>query len=216
MNSNSVSFKIAAAAFAATGIIAILYWLVHPLAGDGPSMVRDEAYWTLRAGDWAKNANLLLFVFMMVSLVGCFTLAPLMRERAQPLDALSLVPAVPGHMLLAAAGIFNAYVATALSADPATRNLLALSGPLLGGPLHGAFGLGGLLFYGGYLCLAASLKRARLIGWPTTLAFVPAAAAVSLHPMLPPLVRLIGFAIFGLACLRVAVACWRRANSDGA
>ncbi|MGE0658037.1 MAG: hypothetical protein AB7F36_05185 [Reyranellaceae bacterium] len=208
--------RLAAVAFAATGVIAILYWLVHPLAADGVSMVRDEAYWQLRAGQWASYANLLLVALAMVSLVGCGVMPLILRDKAQPLAGLSLIGSVPGHVLLASAGIFNAYVASALAGDAATRGLLDLKGPLLGGPLHGAFGLGGMLFYGGYLALGAALKKAGLIGWWTTLAFVPGAAAVAMHPMLPFAFRIAGFAIFGLACLRVSVACWRRAKEDAA
>lgn len=208
--------RLAAVAFAATGVIAILYWLVHPLAADGVSMVRDEAYWQLRAGQWASYANLMLVALAMVSLVGCGVMPLILRDKAQPLAGLSLIGSVPGHVLLASAGVFNAYVATALAGDAATRGLLDLKGPLLGGPLHGAFGLGGMLFYGGYLALGAALKKAGLIGWWTTLAFVPGAAAVAMHPMLPFAFRVAGFAIFGLACLRVSVACWRRADADAA
>ncbi len=211
-----ITFKLIAVAFAATGVSAILYWLVHPLANDGSSMLRDDAYWQIRAGGWSMYANVLFVVFMLASLAGSFTLPILLRDKAQPLAGLSLIGSVPGHVLLAAAGIFNAFVATALALDPATRPLLDLKGPLLGGPLHGAFGLGGMLFYGGYLALGASLKKAGLIGWWTTLAFVPGAAAVAVHPMLPFAFRLAGFVIFGLACLRVAVACWRRGQLEAA
>lgn len=204
--------KTAAVAFAATGIVAILYWIVHPLAADGVSMVRDDAYWQVRAGRGVMYASLLFFAFVLASLVGSGAIAPILRDRAQPLAALSLLALVPGHALLAAAAIFNAYVATALAADPATRVLLDLKGPLLGGPLHAAFGLGGMLFFAGFVCLAAAMKKAMLIGWWTTLGFVPGAAAVAMHPMLPLAFRLFGFVLFGLACLRVAVACWRRAS----
>jgi len=210
------SFKLTAVAFAATGVIAIFYWLVHPLANDGSSMLRGEAYWQIRAGGWLMYVNVLFVVFMLASLAGSFALPILLRDKAQPLAGLSLIGSLPGHVLLAAAGIFNAFVATALALDPATRPLLDLKGPLLGGPLHGAFGLGGMLFYGGYLALGASLKKAGLIGWWTTLAFVPGAAAVAVHPMLPFAFRLAGFVIFGLACLRVAVACWRRGHQEAA
>lgn len=210
------TFKLVAVAMAATGVIAILYWVVHPLAADGVSMVRDEAYWLRRAGAWSMYANLLFLVFMLVSLCGSFALPIVLRDQAQPLASLSLIGSVPGHVLLASAGVFNAYVATALALDPATRPFLDLKGPLLGGELHGAFGLGGMLFYGGWLALGASLKKAGLIGWWTTLAFVPGAAAVAMHPMLPFAFRLAGFVIFGLACLRVAVACWRRGQQEAA
>jgi hypothetical protein len=205
------AFKLVAVAMAATGIIAILYWLVHPLATDGVSMTRDEAYWQLRAGTWNSTANLLFVAMMLASLCASFALPILLRGKAQPLAGLSLIGTVPGHVLLAAAGIFNAYVATALAADPATRGLLDLKGPLLGGPLHGAFGLGGMMFYGGWLALGAALKKAGLIGWWTALAFVPGAATVAMHPMLPFAFRLAGFVIFGVACLRVSIACWRSA-----
>jgi hypothetical protein len=50
-----------------------------------------------------------------------------------------------------------------------------------------------------------------LIGWWTALAFVPGAATVAMHPMLPFAFRLAGFVIFGVACLRVSIACWRSA-----
>jgi hypothetical protein len=210
------TFKLIAAAMAATGVIAIFYWLVHPLAADSVSMTRDEAYWLCRAGAWSIYANLLFVVLMLASLCGSFALPIVLRDKAQPLAGLSLIGSVPGHVLLASAGIFNAYVATTLSLEPATRPLLDLKGPLLGGPLHGAFGLGGMLFYAGYLALGASLKKAGLIGWWTTLAFVPGAAAVAMHPMLPFAFRLAGFVIFGLACLRVAVACWRRGQQEAA
>lgn len=207
---------LAAVSFAVTGVIAILYWLVHPLAADSVSMLRDEAYWQLRAGAWASYANLLLVVLMLASLTATGTMALILRGKAQPLAGLALIAILPGHVLLAAAGIFNAYVAGALAADPATRGLLALDGPLLGGPLHGAFGLGGMLFYAGYLALGAAIKKADMIGWWTTLAFVPGAAAVAMHPMLPFPFRLGGFVIFGLACLLVAVACWRRSRQEAA
>lgn len=214
MISTRFPFALAAVCFAATGVIAILYWIVHPLAADSVSALRDEAYWQVRAGAWASYANLLLFGLMLVSLMASGAVTLVLRGRAQPLAGLSLIGIVPGHLLLAAAGIFNAYVATALAADPATRPLLDLKGPLLGGPLHGAFGLGGMLFYGGYLALGAALKKAELVGWWTALAFVPGGAAVAMHPMLPFAFRLAGFAIFGLACLRVSVACWRRSRQE--
>ncbi|MGE0152348.1 MAG: hypothetical protein AB7R90_06990 [Reyranellaceae bacterium] len=207
-------YRFAAVALAAMGIVAILYWLVHPLAADGSAMPRDEAYWQTRAGAWNSYANLLFVALMLAGLAASGALALILRDKAQPLAGLSLIGTLPGHVLLASAGIFNAYVAAALAADPATRGLLDLKGPLLGGPLHGAFGLGGMLFYGGWLALGAALKKAGLIGWWTTLAFVPGAAAVAMHPMLPFAFRLAGFAIFGLACLRVSVACWRSAGRE--
>ena len=208
--------RFAAVALAAAGVIAIVYWLVHPLAADSSTMLRDEAYWLIRAGTWNSLANLLFVVFILAGLAASGALALVLREKAQPLAGLSLIGTLPGHVLLAAAGIFNAYVATALAADPATRGLLDLKGPLLGGPLHGAFGLGGMLCYGGWLALGAALKKANIVGWWTTLAFVPGAAAVAVHPMLPFAFRLAGFVIFGLACLRVAVACWRRSRESAA
>jgi hypothetical protein len=205
--------KLAAVALGLTGIIAILYWLVHPLAADSVSAVRDEAYWQIRAGSWFSTVNLVFVAMMLAALTASGVLALILREKAQPLAGLSLIGTLPGHVLLASAGVFNAYVVTALATDPNTRALLDLKGPLLGGPLHGAFGLGGMLFYGGWLALGAALKRAGLIGWWTTLAFVPGAAAVAMHPMLPFAFRVAGFVIFGLACLRVSVACWRRAEA---
>jgi hypothetical protein len=204
-------FRLAAIAFGLMGVIAIVYWLAHPLAADNSAMPRDDAYWLTRASAWFSYINLLLVAMMLAGLVASGTLSLILRDKAQPLAGLSLIGTLPGHVLLASAGIFNAYVATALAADPATRGLLDLKGPLLGGPLHGAFGAGGMLFYAGWLALGAALKKAGLIGWWTTLAFVPGAAAVAMHPMLPFAFRLAGFVIFGLACLRVAVACWRRA-----
>jgi hypothetical protein len=45
---------------------------------------------------------------------------------------------------------------------------------------------------------------------------VPGAAAVAMHPVLPFAFRLAGFVIFGLACLRVSVACWRNAAEQPA
>jgi len=211
MISIRIALRLAAVALAIAGLIAILYWIVHPLAADSSTMLRDEAYWQIRAGTWNSYVNILFFVFILAALTASGTLALILQGKAQPLAGLSLIGTLPGHALLASAAIFNAYVATALAADPSTRALLDLKGPLLGGPLHGAFGLGGLLFYGGWLALGAALKKAGVIGWWTTLAFVPGAAAVAVHPMLPFAFRLAGFAIFGLACLRVAVACWRRA-----
>jgi hypothetical protein len=151
-----------------------------------------------------------LIVLMLGSAVAYVCLVPLLAPRIGRWLVWSVPFALLGGVLMASAGVFNAHIAPALAGDAASRGFLDLHGPLLGGSLHGVFAIGGLLFAAGNIVLAVILERARVFELPFAAALTIGAVGIGLHPMLGPLLRGIGFGLFALAYLRLAVACWRR------
>jgi hypothetical protein len=202
--------RLAGAAALIAAIAAALFWPVHPLAWAHPGDPHDAAYFNAVVSGRYTVAYDLLIVMMLASATLYAAIVPLLVLRVGRWLVWSLPLALLGYVLMAAAGVFNAHIAPALAADPATQGFLDLRGPLLGGALHGVFAIGGLLFAAANIALAVVLERGKLFEFPFAAALTVGAIGIGLHPMLGPVLRSVGFGLFALAYLRLAVACWRR------
>lgn len=203
--------RVAAVAALIAALAAALFWPIHPLALARPGDPHDAAYFTAVMSPAYMLAYDLLILLMVACAATYAALAPLLTPRVGRWLVWSLPVALLGFVLMASAGVFNAHIAPALAADPATQGFLDLRGPLLGSTLHGVFAIGGLLFAAANIALAAVLERSHMFGLPFAGALAIGAIGIGLHPMLGPVLRSIGFGFFALAYLRLAVACWRRA-----
>ncbi len=208
-------WRVAAAAALIAALAAILFWPIHPLGWGHPGDPHDAAWFAAVASSAYSLAYDVLILMVVGSAATLSALTPVLAPMLTPRAGRWLVWLLPlwllGFALLASAGVFNAHVAPALAADAATQAFLDLRGPLLGGPLHGVFAIGGLLFAAANVALAAVLMRAKLFELPFAAALAIGAIGIGLHPMLGPVLRSIGFGLFALSYLRLAVACWRRA-----
>lgn len=204
-------WRLGAVATLIAALAAAIFWPIHPLGWGHPGDPHDAAWVAAVTSSAYSLAYDVLILMVVASAVAFSALTPVLSPRAGRWLIWLLPLWLLGFILLASAGVFNAHIAPALAASPATQNFLDLHGPLLGGPLHGVFAIGGLLFAVANIVLAAVLQRAKLVGLPFAVALVIGAIGIGLHPMLGPALRSIGFGLFALAYLRLAVACWRRA-----
>jgi hypothetical protein len=204
--------RLAGASALIAAIAAVLFWPIHPLAMAHPGDPHDAAYFAAVSSSRYMLAYDVLILMSVASAVGYAALTQLLAPRAGRWLIWFLPLPLLGFSMLASAGVFNAHIAPALAADPATQDFLALRGPLLGGALHGVFAIGGLLVAAANIVLAVVLERRRLFEFPFAAALAIGAIGIGLHPMLGPILRSVGFGFFALAYLRLAVACWRRAD----
>jgi hypothetical protein len=210
--SEQTFLRVAAIAALIAALAAALFWLIHPLALSHPGDPQDATYFGVVMSRAYGLAYDLLIVLMAACAATYAALTPILAPRVGRWIIWSLPLALLGFVLMASAGVFNAHIAPALAANPATQDFLALRGPLLGGALHGVFAIGGLLFAAANLALAVALERSTTIELPFGGALAIGAIAIGLHPMLGPVLRIVGFGFFALAYLRLAVACWRNAG----
>ncbi|MEO8558342.1 MAG: hypothetical protein ABI439_04720 [Rhodospirillales bacterium] len=192
-------------------IAAAVFWPIHPMGWAQPGAAHDAAYFAAVTSTRYGVAYDLLIVVMVASAIVYAALVPLLAPRVGRWLVWTLPVALLGFVLMASAGVFNAHIAPALAHDAATQGLLELRGPLLGGTLHGVFAIGGLLFAAANIVLAVVLERSKSLEFIFAGALTVGAIGVGLHPMLGPVLRSIGFGLFALAYLRLAVACWRGA-----
>jgi hypothetical protein len=209
-------WRVAAVAALIAALAAAIFWPIHPLGWGHPGDPHDAAWVAAVTSPAYSLAYDLLILMVVACAVALSALTPVLAPMLTPRAGRWLVWLLPlwllGFVLLASAGVFNAHVAPALAADAATQAFLDLHGPLLGGPLHGVFAIGGLLFAVANIVLAAVMARAKLFELPFAAALAIGAVGIGLHPMLGPVLRSIGFGLFALSYLRLAVACWRRAG----
>lgn len=206
-------WRLAAAAAVIAALAAAIFWPIHPLGWGHPGDPHDAAWFAAVNSPAYSFAYDVLILMVVACAVVLSALTPLLAPRVGRWLVWVLPLWLLGLTLLASAGVFNGHVAPALAANPATQAFLDLRGPLLGGPLHGVFAIGGLLFAAANIVLATVLERSKVFEFPFAAALAVGAIGIGLHPMLGPVLRSIGFGLFALAYLRLAVACWRRATT---
>jgi hypothetical protein len=212
MNGEGSVLKAGAVACALAGILAIVYWGLHPLPAATAATPHDAAYWAVVAGARYALANVVFVVLMLASLTGFVLVGIALPSVGAVWRIAALVVALCGHALLVSGGIFYGFVAPVLASDRASWSLLELRGPLLGGPLHGVFGVGGLLFAAAFVMLSVLVGRRRVLPLPVAALLALGAVAVAIHPMLGLNARLFGFVVFGKDYQWLADACWREAG----
>jgi hypothetical protein len=182
------------------GGLTILFWLLHPVAGD-PSASHNDAYWqALTSGRYAAvNASfLVIIVTSLLALPGVYARQ---HDAAGRYGFAGYVLAFIGTALFIGPGVFQAFVAPVLAADPATRPLLEQSGPLLSSPLAAVFAGGGMTFALGYILFGISIARAGRLPRAAGVMLALSSPILGLSPLMPLWARATGSAIWGLANL---------------
>lgn len=180
------------------GALTLLFWLLHPVAGD-PSAPHNDAYWqTLTSGRYAA-VNTSFLVIILTSLLALPGFYARQHDAAGRYGFVGYVLAFVGTALFIGPGVFQAFVAPVLAADSATRPLLEQSGPLLSSPLSAVFAGGGMVFALGYILFGISIARAGRLPRAAGVMLALSSPILGLSPLMPLWARAAGSATWGLA-----------------
>lgn len=207
------ALRSSAVAAAGCGLLTVLFWFLHPSAGD-PHAPHDAAYWAALASGRFMAVNVSFLCILLLSLFALLGAYVRLMTRAGTLGALGFVLAFVGTALFIGAGFFQGFIMPALGADPATRPLLEMSGPLLGGPLGQAFAGGGMIFAAGYVLFGIAVARSRVLPAGVGLLWALSSPILGLSPLMPLWARTLGSVAWGLANLWLGVALWTGADQE--
>lgn len=217
MTSNTMSgntlLRFTGAASLVCGLITLPFWLLHPVAGD-PHAPRDAAYWAAVQSARYMATNAMFIAILVLCLLALIGVAVRMSRRTGAPTLLMAVLAFTGTAMFVGAGCYQAFVLPALAADPATRSLLADTGPLLGGPMGAAFAVGGMLFAIGYVGLGLSILRSGAFPRAIGLMLVLSSWILGLSPLMPLAPRAIGTMTWAVAHVWIGL-CLLRGRIDG-
>lgn len=181
-----------------SGAITAVFWFAHP----GRDALSPET-----AGRWMAVNGAFILV-LVACLLGLTALYARQHDRVGALGALGFVAAFVGSALFIGAGTLDTFVAPVLSAEAPA--LLALDGPLFGGPIGGLFGAAGLLFGLGFVAFCVATARAGVLPAIPAVMVALGSPILGLSPLMPLTARIIGCALFGAGSVWLGLALWRR------
>jgi hypothetical protein len=113
------------------------------------------------------------------------------------LGLIGFLAAFLGTAMFLASGVFQCGVAPVLASNPATRPLLELDGPLLGGLLGMLFAGTGCLFALGYLMFGVTMLRTRVFPKGAAVLLMLGSPVLGLSPLMPLWARVLGCLCWG-------------------
>ena len=181
-----------------SGAITAVFWFVHP-GRDGLSAET--------AGRWmAVNGSFILV--LVACLLGLVALYARQHAQVGTLGALGFLAAFVGSALFIGAGTLDTFVAPVLHAEAPA--LLALDGPLFGGPIGGLFGAAGMLFGLGFVAFGVATARGGVLPAIPAVMVALGSPILGLSPLMPWGARVVGCALFGVGSVWLGWMLWRQ------
>lgn len=187
------------------GAFSAVFWLVHPAAAV-PGAVQDADYWAALQTSRYMLVNLSFVLILVCCLFALVALQARQSVAGGLPGFIGFLGSFIGSALFIGAGIFQAVVVPALAAREETRFLLEQSGPLMGGPMGAIFAATGILFGFGMALFGLSLFRAKVFPPYAGLMLLVSSPVLGLSPLMPPVARIVGCAIWGGAFVWLGLA----------
>lgn len=186
-------------AFVLAGASLALWPIVHPWDQIAGALPAQSTAWLI-----SHTFHFLAGFFALVGLAG---LAARPRTAATPLGAIAYAAAFAGAALFAATGVFTAFLWPTIAVHAPA--MVEVSGPFFSPP-HPLIGISTVLFCGGFLLLAAALRRSGVLSVPegATLALGALLLVIPPSPITPapwPLFIVAGV-VFGAGLVQLGLA----------
>lgn len=176
-----------------------LFWFIHP----DPSLVnlslRVAALWKIDYG-----------MFLAVLVLTLFALVGMLSKQIDRINLVGVfgyILAFAGTAILIGAGTFEGFVSPTLAASAQTQALLNPQGALISALLP-IFMLGGICFALGYILFGIFIIQAKIFPPLAGILLIISGPILGLSPAMPPLARMIGSVIFGLANIWLGCSVW--------
>lgn len=178
------------------GLLTAVFWWIHPGLEDPSNALKP-----LWMGSY------MLFVALIILFM--WGLTGLYLRQSEPAGLLGLVGYLLGFIASAffvGAGAFDAFVTPALRTGATA--MLEPDGPLMAGALGKYFMVTGLSYATGYVLFGIATLRAGVFPkWMAAL-MILSVPVLGLSPLMPPLARIVGCAVFGAANIGLGYENW--------